>query len=666
MINHAVEDRLNVVIPAHDEERLLPSCLHAVLAPAGPPLRVVVVANGCTDATADVARAFRALSVERGHELVVVETPTAGKAAALNEGDRRHGDGPVLYLDADTVLLPGTLNELARTLIGTDQPLLSAPPAVLVRPRSRLARDVAAVWTLLPQVAGDVIGAGCYAVSAAGRARWGSFPAVIADDLFVRGLFAPAERQLTTAGGFLLVLPEGRELIRVFRRWKRGCQELRRHTTVCRDSDLGDAVRGWRLVQQPGGWRRRRDCLRPSTWPHWPGFVAAWLAARWPALSTTKTSSWERAECLRMDATAPAQPGSCPAHRPRVDVVVVTYRSADLVRQCLDSLRSGLAELRITVIDNASADDTVAVAAQSLAVKAAATPARLMRNDVNVGFGRAVNVAARDGDGDYILLVNPDVVASASAIDELVTLALRFPGAHLYGGCAVDQAGALDPTSCLAAPGLWHAVAFGLGLAAIPGLDRLDPDSLRGWRRDDVRAVPALTGAFLLIDRAVWDRLGGFDPTYVLYGEDVDFCLRARAAGCTPMFTHRAVYEHVGGASSTPDRRLALIMRGKLALYRRHVPRWQRPGARAALIVGVAGRAFVEVMVHRNRRGGVWAAVWRQRRDWLRDWPDAGRPCSTVQLSPVSIKGQARHQTGGSRLARHRPAKPDASDWGNP
>ena len=83
------------------------------------------------------------------------------------------------------------------------------------------------------------------------------------------------------------------------------------------------------------------------------------------------------------------------------------------------------------------------------------------------GSAPAVNIAAARTDADYILLVNPDVELDGDAVDALLALAANFPDAGIYGGRATLPDGTVDPTTCLAAPTLWSAAAFGLGLSAI-------------------------------------------------------------------------------------------------------------------------------------------------------------------------------------------------------
>jgi GT2 family glycosyltransferase len=270
--------RIDVVVPAHDERALIGACLRAVADDSADlDVRVVVVANGCTDDTADVARAAGA-----GVDLVVVELAAASKPAALNAANRYLRGVPVVYLDADTVLTPGTLHALLAEMDAAGGPVLAGPRPVLVRPRDRLTRGFAAVWLRLPSVEGDVIGSGCYAVNAAGRRRWGDFPDVVADDAFVRSLFTRTERRLADGAGLLLVLPAGRELIRVLARWRQGNAEL---------ADASPAA---------GGSRNARAVLAaPGLWRHVPAFLWVQIASR-----LRRREGWARADGVRNPGSA--------------------------------------------------------------------------------------------------------------------------------------------------------------------------------------------------------------------------------------------------------------------------------------------------------------------------------------------------------------------------
>lgn len=173
----------SVVIPAHQEERTIARCLEALLAPALS-LEIVVVANGCTDRTAEVARGFEGASV-----LVLRD---GSKAAALNAGDHFASVFPRLYVDADVVLTGA--EHLLAALQG-DRPLLAVPSRRLdVVTAHPLVRGYYRTWERLQECRGDLLGSGVYAVNEAGRARWAEFPAGIADDYHVHSRFEPAER----------------------------------------------------------------------------------------------------------------------------------------------------------------------------------------------------------------------------------------------------------------------------------------------------------------------------------------------------------------------------------------------------------------------------------------------------------------------------------------
>jgi hypothetical protein len=179
----------SVVVPAHDEEAGLRRCLEQLLATAAPDeFDVVVVANGCTDGTAGAARDF----ADRG--VRCVELAQASKAAALRAGDAATTVFPRIYLDADVTIGTATARALAAELAG-DRVAAAAPRLRLDLSRSsRPARMYLRVWQSLPVFDRSYVGSGCYALSAAGRSRFGEFPDVMSDDQFVNDLFDPAEK----------------------------------------------------------------------------------------------------------------------------------------------------------------------------------------------------------------------------------------------------------------------------------------------------------------------------------------------------------------------------------------------------------------------------------------------------------------------------------------
>ena len=221
------DDRLCIIIAAHNEEAYLPRCLAALLAqdPAAGPLEVIVAANGCTDRTVALAEAEAPAFAAAGHRLVCLDLPSPGKVGALNAGDAAAPGALRVYLDADVVCDPALMGEL-RAALATDVPRYATGTLAVVPPRSRITRHYARFWQRLPFVQGGAVGAGLFAVNAAGRARWGEFPDIISDDTFVRLLFAPEERIEVPARYHWPMIEGWRGLVRVRRRQDRGVAQI--------------------------------------------------------------------------------------------------------------------------------------------------------------------------------------------------------------------------------------------------------------------------------------------------------------------------------------------------------------------------------------------------------------------------------------------------------
>jgi GT2 family glycosyltransferase len=182
------QPRASIVIPAHNEASVIERCIDAFSQGAEQgEFEVVVVANGCSDDTADRAR----LAMPDAR---VVELDAASKVAALNAGDHAARTFPRIYLDADVVVDAQALRAVIAAL-EHDGAMCAAPTmAVELRDRPWYVRAFYRTFLDLPYVKGNLIGNGFYALSATGRARFDDFPDITADDLFVRNLFEQRER----------------------------------------------------------------------------------------------------------------------------------------------------------------------------------------------------------------------------------------------------------------------------------------------------------------------------------------------------------------------------------------------------------------------------------------------------------------------------------------
>lgn len=256
--------RCSVVVPARDEENVLAACLAFVGGLEPGEAEVVVVANGCTDRTAEVARAVPGVTV--------LDLPAGDKTAALNAGDAVATAFPRVYLDADVRLDAGAVRRLAE-VTGGPLPVVAAPrPRFDVEGRPRVVRAFYDAYQRLPYASEGLVGRGVYALSETGRSRFGAFPPITADDLFVQRLFRPDERVVLTDVAFTVAVPRTlRDLLAVRTRAAFGSREL---AGAYPERDFARTTSGTVHALLA---LARRD---PRLWPQVAVYVAVTLEAR--------------------------------------------------------------------------------------------------------------------------------------------------------------------------------------------------------------------------------------------------------------------------------------------------------------------------------------------------------------------------------------------------
>ncbi|MDG1977915.1 MAG: glycosyltransferase family 2 protein [Phycisphaerales bacterium] len=274
----------SVVIPAHNEEAGIERTLRGVLADAVPDLEIVVVVNATTDRTAEIAAGV-------DPRIKVIDTPTPGKTNALNLGEAEVSGFPRMFLDADIELRSGAVTHL---LAGVDE------RRRIVSPRPHFDRSNLSFGMRLFYRAqrfnpyfgdGAPNGSGCFVVGESGRARWGEFPEIIADDGFVQGHFEPSER-FTVSEAEAVVLPPQTlaAMITVRARVRRGTYELHRRFPELMKNHVAR-----------GGGVFKRLAVRPWEWPAMLVYGYVRISERLIARRQTAagTSGWGRDETAR-------------------------------------------------------------------------------------------------------------------------------------------------------------------------------------------------------------------------------------------------------------------------------------------------------------------------------------------------------------------------------
>lgn len=275
----STEASISVVIAAHNEAAVIGRCLDALLADTVPgELDITVVANGCTDDTAAVAASRPGVRV--------LDRPEPGKVGALNAGDAVAVGFPRVYLDADIVLPPGALRTLAAAL-GDGVHAVVPRRQLDVTGRPLLVRAYCSINARMPVYDHALFGRGVIMLSAAGRARFGTFPEVVADDLYLDSLFSPEEKRQVDAVAARIATPRRtRDLVNRLTRVRSGNAAIRAAASGVRPS----ARSSW-----------LRDVVLPRPWlaPAGACYAAITLVAAARARRAASGAGWARDESSR-------------------------------------------------------------------------------------------------------------------------------------------------------------------------------------------------------------------------------------------------------------------------------------------------------------------------------------------------------------------------------
>jgi GT2 family glycosyltransferase len=221
-----------------------------------------------------------------------------------------------------------------------------------------------------------------------------------------------------------------------------------------------------------------------------------------------------------------------------IAAIVVSHESASTLERCLQRLRAAHEVSEIRVIDNASLDGTLDIIQRH----AAQDPrVRFIGNPDNPGFAVGCNQGAKESTAPWLAFVNPDLMVEIDTLSRLRAHAEVLGGDVLLGVDLVDENGVADKAARRRDPD------FGAMLFSPSSASRLGVTADAGA---SVQSVDAVSGALMLMPRALFERLNGFDEGYRLHAEDLDLCRRARAAGAVVAVANDIRVLHVRGVSS--------------------------------------------------------------------------------------------------------------------
>ena len=215
-----------------------------------------------------------------------------------------------------------------------------------------------------------------------------------------------------------------------------------------------------------------------------------------------------------------------------LSIVIVSFNTKKILKSCLNSIFQNKfkGKLEAIVIDNNSLDGS------SLMVEKEFKEVTLIRNKENVGFAKAVNQGIKKSKGEFVLLLNSDIIVKENSLNLLFDFAKDKNDLGVLGGRLLNKEGSIQG-SCYHLPNLWRTIINSEGFL------KYAPQS------QEPTQVEVVVGAVFLIPRKIIKEVGLLDERYFIYFEDLDYCRRIKNAGFKVFYLPKAEFVHFHGAS---------------------------------------------------------------------------------------------------------------------
>jgi O-antigen biosynthesis protein len=232
---------------------------------------------------------------------------------------------------------------------------------------------------------------------------------------------------------------------------------------------------------------------------------------------------------------------------PDLSIIIVNYNVKEFVRNLLESLRSASENIsaEIIIVDNASDDGSVEL------IRDKYPDVKLIANKDNVGFGKANNMAMEIARGEFFLLINPDTIVREDTLVKMIGFMKQNENAGIAGCKVLNPDGTLQLACRRGFPGPWTSFTKVMGLSALfPGSKLFARYNLTYLDENKSYEVDAVSGAFMMMRKSVYDKIGGFDSQFFMYGEDLDLCYRTQKEGFKVFYFHETEIIHYKGEST--------------------------------------------------------------------------------------------------------------------
>lgn len=274
-----------------------------------------------------------------------------------------------------------------------------------------------------------------------------------------------------------------------------------------------------------------------------------------------------------------------------LSIIIVNYNAGHYLEKCLKSVYAETKRIPFDIwtVDNNSKDSSLSMVRRNF-------PAvNLIENKENKGFARANNQAITKSVSDYILLLNPDTLILKNAIEKTVKFMDEHPQTGIAGCKVLNEDGTLQLACRRSIP------TPGVAFFRLTGLSKLFPSNkgiakynLTYLNPDQANEVDAVSGAFLMIRRAVVDNIGTLDEQFFMYGEELDWCLRTKKDGWKVMYYPDAEIVHYKGECSKTNRKKAAFefYRSMYLFHKKHFADNYNPLMNMIIYAGILLKAL--------------------------------------------------------------------------
>ena len=243
----------------------------------------------------------------------------------------------------------------------------------------------------------------------------------------------------------------------------------------------------------------------------------------------------------------------------KLSIVIVSYNVRNYLDECLESVEKALKgiEGEVYVVDNASSDDTMSVLPKKYPW------VKFIRNEENMGFSRANNIAIRQATGEYVLLLNPDTNVAEHTLREAISFMDEHPKAGGAGVMMLNGDGTRAPESRRAIPTPWVSALKMLGFTRRYYMSHLS------W--DKPCRIEVISGAFCLLRHTALDKIGLLDEDFFMYGEDIDLSYRLLKGGYENWYLPLPITHYKGKSTRKTDYRYVHVFyQAMLIFFRKH------------------------------------------------------------------------------------------------